>query len=212
MGTIMKRPKNSLTLTVLFLWAAPLSAQWVPAPADNSPFALPESPQRAAEPNRIALSTQSSESPFALPEKPARSSEAMPPTSETKTGSSNQLMEQGLTFAKAGQYAEAEVAFREAARQAPHDPKAWNNLGLALRKQHKLESALEAYYGAVKADPSYALTYKNTGVLLEEMKEYRHAVKAYRNYCRYAPAAADLAGVRDRADRLERTHSGSQQP
>ncbi len=59
-------------------------------------------------------------------------------------------------------FAGAERAFRQAARQRPEAPEAWNNLAYALARQGLLESAEDAARRAVRLAPGDAEPYRDT--------------------------------------------------
>jgi Flp pilus assembly protein TadD len=61
----------------------------------------------------------------------------------------------GGAAAKAGDWAQAETAFREATQRRPRFPEAWNGLGHALKMQRKFDDALKAYDEALRQRPNY---------------------------------------------------------
>lgn len=72
--------------------------------------------------------------------------------------------------------------------------------------------ALKAYTQAIYLQPRYALAFRNLGAALEGEKSPELAAKAYREYCRLAPAALDVSQVGQRPAWLEsspptQTHS-----
>ena len=70
---------------------------------------------------------------------------------------------------------------------------------MTLRKQGKLQQAAKAYGQALKADPGFAVAYKNIGVLMEQAKEPAKAAEAYLKYVQLDPQAPDAAQVKKRA-------------
>ncbi|BEQ16613.1 tetratricopeptide repeat protein [Desulfoferula mesophila] len=235
----MRYPTLTALLAAGLLAAAPAGAQWVPnqppaaasekapsgqaAPAQSSPFNLPEKGRPPAAPPAPAQSQQA-DSPFALPGKtagsatptaqppaqpPAKSDSpfALPakPPAQAKGPSSQALVDRGVALAQEGKLDQAREAFFAAVAKDPGNAVAWNNLGLTLRRQGKLKQAAQAYEKAIKADPSYAVPYKNLGVLLEKAGERATAAKAYRRYAELAPQAPDAATVGKRAAWLEST-------
>ena len=188
----------------LFLFAVAWAAFVPPAfTAAQSPFSLPEDSTPAP------AQDASFQSPFSLPEDSELTERTLPipaPATQPLGGMSSQisrLLTDGVQHAKSGRLPEAEAAFREALKISPDNPKAWNNLGLTLRRLNKTDDAVAAYHQAVRIDPNFALAYKNVGVLLEELKEYRKAAKAYRKYASLAPSAPDAEQLIDHAARLE---------
>ncbi|MCG6551154.1 MAG: tetratricopeptide repeat protein, partial [Candidatus Magnetominusculus sp. LBB02] len=72
----------------------------------------------------------------------------------------------GYTLNKEGRYAEAEMAFNEAAKIKPYYAEALLYLGLTRLKQDKLNESLEVFKEAIQARPSMAEAYNGAGVAL----------------------------------------------
>jgi cytochrome c-type biogenesis protein CcmH/NrfG len=102
----------------------------------------------------------------------------------------------GVQRAKAQQWSEAEVAFRDATMQRPKFPEAWNGLGHALKMQGKYGEALKAYDEALRQRPDYPEAIEYLG-------------EAYVGMGRPDDARTQLARLKPLdgklADRLERT-------
>ncbi|MBI3636656.1 MAG: tetratricopeptide repeat protein [Candidatus Rokubacteria bacterium] len=62
---------------------------------------------------------------------------------------------EGVDHAKAAEWSQAELAFREATMRRPKFPEAWNGLGHALKMQRKFPDALKAYDEALRQRPDY---------------------------------------------------------
>ena len=92
----------------------------------------------------------------------------------------------------------------QAAAAAPNMVQAWNNLGVARRRQNKAREAVLAFERALELDQNYALAYKNLAVALEDLGDKERAARAYRAYASYAPTAADVMQAQQRASWLER--------
>ncbi|MDA9061736.1 sulfotransferase, partial [Planktomarina temperata] len=56
---------------------------------------------------------------------------------------------------------------------------AYNNMGVTLKEQGKLEEAIEAYNKALAIKPDYAEAYNNMGNALKEQGKLEEAIKAY---------------------------------
>ena len=63
--------------------------------------------------------------------------------------------DEGVAHAKAGEWAQAELAFREATMRRPKFPEAWNGLGHSLKMQRKFPDALKAYDEALRQRPDF---------------------------------------------------------
>ncbi len=90
----------------------------------------------------------------------------------------DQLVVQGNAALQAGQYSQAETIWRQALQLNPKSAYAYNNLGNALRAQHKLDQAIIAFNQAIKLDPSFASPYNNRGLIYSDKKDYDHACQA----------------------------------
>jgi tetratricopeptide (TPR) repeat protein len=186
---------------VLAFGGAASPAEEAPTAEVFAPVGLTESPADYTSPQPPA-----EESPFTLPDEPeAAPAAAAPQAAGGEQLQAGALINQGIESARSGNLQEAEASFREAVRIEPSNPRAWNNLALALRKLNRVDDAISAYHQAIRADQNFALAYKNVGVLLEEMQEYARAAKAYRKYAAFATNAADRAALLERAERLEQS-------
>ncbi len=61
----------------------------------------------------------------------------------------------------------------------PDYAEAYNNMGIALQEQGKLEEAIEAYNKALAIKPDYAEAYNNMGIALQEQGKLEEAIEAY---------------------------------
>lgn len=78
-------------------------------------------------------------------------------------------------------------ACNRAIRIDPNDADAWNNKGVALKKQAKYDEAIEAYDEAVRIDPKFAIAWNNKGLVLYYQSKYDEAIKAYDEAIRIDP-------------------------
>ena|GEM_PF-5699153 len=69
---------------------------------------------------------------------------------------------------------------REKTERDPSDKRAWNSLGVCLKKFGELKDALEAYDKALKIDPNYAIAWYNKGNCLDIMSHFEEALKCYK--------------------------------
>ena len=97
-----------------------------------------------------------------------------------------------------GDYDEAQIAFREAARQKPDSPLAHYNLGTAFYRNGRFNEAIEAFREALsrhnRASEStlrLAHIYYNLGNAQFKMGDLRRAIDAYRHSLRLDPDDAD---------------------
>jgi serine/threonine-protein kinase len=93
-------------------------------------------------------------------------------------------------LAEAEAEARKAVALAESSGRHPGYAQAYNNLGLALRGQGRLEEAVAAYRKAVALAPGYALAHNNLGVALERQGHRDQALACYRTAIRLDPAYA----------------------
>lgn len=94
-------------------------------------------------------------------------------------------------------YADAQLAYCHAAAYQPSDnapppspefrAHAWTNIGIALRKQGRLDAALEAHRRALQLAPDYAIALNNLGVLLQDRGQYEEALAAHDRAVRIDP-------------------------
>ena len=69
--------------------------------------------------------------------------------------------------------------------------KQYNNIGIALQKQNKLEEAIEAYNKAISIKPDHADAYNNMGIALKEQGKLEEAIEAYKKAISIKPDYAD---------------------
>ena len=75
------------------------------------------------------------------------------------------LFQDGLQLMEAGEWEEAEQAFRTAIAMGDCLPQPWGNLGISLMMQERYDEAEEAFKRALAMDPGYTLVKKNLAAL-----------------------------------------------
>ena len=102
-----------------------------------------------------------------------------------------QLVRQGNRVFRAGNSADAEVAYRKALEKNSRNPQASYNLGNALLQQQKDSSAVAQFEAAAKLESNpirRAMAYHNIGVVLQNKKQFGEAIEAYKEALRNNPA------------------------
>jgi superkiller protein 3 len=106
---------------------------------------------------------------------------------------SRQIIERSLERANesllASDYAKSESLARETLKHSPSNVSAYNMLGLALKKQGRLDEAVAAYERAIGLMPSHHEARNNLAVALEAMGRTREAEGAYLRALRDRPGA-----------------------
>ncbi len=100
-------------------------------------------------------------------------------------------LQQAIRHAQAGQFADAERLFRGVLQARPDQPGLYNNLGIALQAQGKLNEAVEVFQRAVKVAPEYAPAHSNLGNILYEQGRLPEAEASYRRAIALRPDMAD---------------------
>ncbi len=104
--------------------------------------------------------------------------------------SDRQYIREGNGHFRAGNYAQAEVAYRKALEKNPHNPQAEYNLGNALFAQRKDSAAIRAFENATRTETNplrKAQAYHNIGVVCQSHKMYAEAIDAYKEALRLNP-------------------------
>ena len=78
------------------------------------------------------------------------------------------------------QYREAEEIFRELTREQPKNAVYWNELGISLHNQEKLDAALKCYQKSAKLDDKYADAQNNIGTIWYKREKYARAIRYYK--------------------------------
>jgi protein O-GlcNAc transferase len=77
----------------------------------------------------------------------------------------NEQNQQGLALLKEGNYADAEAAFKAAAKADPKASVPYNNLGIAYSNAGRQDDAIRAFQGALQRDSQNAEAHYNLGLL-----------------------------------------------
>jgi tetratricopeptide (TPR) repeat protein len=101
--------------------------------------------------------------------------------------SADHQAEMAETFLAAGLEQIAEELFVQAIEDAPQDAHLYNRLGVALRRQHKNQEALDRYQQALKLDPRNEKVYFNLGVLYFDLGEKDKALESLRTALELRP-------------------------
>jgi tetratricopeptide (TPR) repeat protein len=95
--------------------------------------------------------------------------------------------EMAETFLAAGLEHVAEELFLQAIDDAPQDVHLYNRLGVALRRQHKHERALECYQQALQINSQNEKVHFNLGVLYLDLGEKAKAQEAFKTALQLRP-------------------------
>ena len=115
----------------------------------------------------------------------------------------------GQALEDAGDFAGAELRFREALERAPDYPRAHINLGNALHKQGRLEDAAEAHGTAAELDPAYAGAHFNLGTVLLQLGRIHDAKVHFVRVLALDPAMVDAAVMLASASEAEGDLAGA---
>ncbi len=99
-----------------------------------------------------------------------------------------------LTWEQCKIYADVETLWEDTLAKNPGAWLAHNNLGIVLRKQGRVQEAIEHYNEALKLNPTYALAYNNLGVALKQIGKFEEAIEQYKQALRLEP---DYVEARD---------------
>lgn len=115
---------------------------------------------------------------------------AMLPSIAAMAQSDRQYIRIGNSQYRAGNYAQAEVAYRKALEKNPHNPQAEYNLGNALFAQLKDSAAIRSFENAARLETNplrKAQSYHNMGVVCQSHKMFGEAIEAYKESLRLNP-------------------------
>lgn len=103
------------------------------------------------------------------------------------------LFQTALKQHHAGSLDEAELLYRNVIAQNPNHAFALSNLGVLLRRKHKLGEAIALYRRAIQADPNIASTHNNLGNALVERGLFAAAQNAFRQALELQPDYPEAA-------------------
>ena len=101
-----------------------------------------------------------------------------------------QYVRQGNRLFQAGDYPNAEVAYRKALEKNDRNPQALYNLGNSLLMQNKDSAAVVEFEKATKAEPNElrkSKAFHNMGVVCQRHKMFGEAIEAYKQSLRLNP-------------------------
>jgi len=108
----------------------------------------------------------------------------------------------GIHFFR-GNYFKALLDFRQAYALDPWDAKACNNVGTAYEHLGRFEEAEEFYLRAAEIDESYAVPYRNLGILYaRHLQKPDLAQKYWRLFLSMVPTGKEADAVREELERL----------
>ena len=107
---------------------------------------------------------------------------AAPPTSATAARPSNDLSaeEQGRLYLARKEYVLAEGVFRRLTQEQPKSSLYWNELGISLHNQTRLDDALKCYQKSARLNPQYPDALNNQGTIWYAKKKYTKAIRVYK--------------------------------
>lgn len=107
------------------------------------------------------------------------------PTNETKVFGDS--FNSGLIELNTKNYDKAIMHFQQALRQNPYHVKAYNNLGMALKKKGDFNNAIISYQQAIKIDPRYGNAYYNLGLCLKDAGRPIEAIESLQAFINFNP-------------------------
>ena len=104
-----------------------------------------------------------------------------------------------LTYCRNEDYASQYALWRDTAEKRPENPRALNNLGLALDGRGDAAGAIACYERALRIKPDYASSHNNLGLALAKVGRAEEAMAHYergiRSDAKFAPASYNLANA-----------------
>jgi predicted O-linked N-acetylglucosamine transferase (SPINDLY family) len=111
------------------------------------------------------------------------------------TSVATRLIEEGIALEDRGDFVQALARFRRAAEADPRNPRAWLNVGNALRALGQLDASAAAFRAAIDMAPGYVPALFNLGALLTSRGQYGAAEAELREALRVDPHFAQAAIV-----------------
>jgi tetratricopeptide (TPR) repeat protein len=98
----------------------------------------------------------------------------------------------GIAYERTGDLDHAEASLNRALELDPHDPTAWNELGLVQRRKGEFAKARTSYETALKQSPDFQDAHRNIAILCDlYLGDYASALQHYEAYSRLVPNDAD---------------------
>lgn len=91
----------------------------------------------------------------------------------------NELVNEGISYGKLGEYNKAIETFDEAIAINPDEKSAWYNKGIAFDRLGEYEKSIEAYNRAITIDPDFADAWNNKGIALSRLGKNDEAIEAF---------------------------------
>lgn len=98
---------------------------------------------------------------------------------EARKSLGNARLALGNLHKKQGDFQRAEDNYRKSCELDPQNTWAWNNLGVVLKDQNRLEESLSCYERLLKMGPAPVEIFFNLGLTLKEMGRYAEALSCY---------------------------------
>ncbi|MFM8334192.1 MAG: tetratricopeptide repeat protein, partial [Opitutaceae bacterium] len=93
----------------------------------------------------------------------------------------------GLTYARNNVYRDEVALLYDTVEKVPKNSRAWNNLGLALRRAGRTTEAVEKYSAALKVNPNLVEAHLNLSELLGHLGQYSQALLHAQSSVRLEP-------------------------
>lgn len=101
------------------------------------------------------------------------------------------LLNRGLEFAAKGALAEAEQEFRQAIKERPDNPEAYNCLGAIQYRARQTKAAESSFRYAIKLKADFSEAYNNLSILLKDTNRADEAIKYLYNAIMLNPNFAE---------------------
>ncbi len=101
-------------------------------------------------------------------------------------GLAGAYMGQGEQLFGAGNYSGAITQYRNAIEVSP-DPRYYNRLAIALRRDNQETEAVGAFQSAIELDPDYAVAYAGLGGTYVSLQQYDNAIEVYQKALELEP-------------------------
>jgi Flp pilus assembly protein TadD len=121
-----------------------------------------------------------------------------PDAGSTPAEQLRRALDEGLALHKQKRFAEAAAAFEVAARLAPTNVLAANNLGFTYFKLERYADAATWYERSIALDPRRAIAHANLGDAYVKLARLPEARRAYERYLELAPRSKLASGVKER--------------
>ena len=112
----------------------------------------------------------------------------------TRSAAQDRIIAKGnaARSARTPRYSEAELHYKQAAREDPEDPRAHAGLGNVYLDQGRFANAVEAYQQALKIRDDYIDAYQPLGYSLARLKRHAEATDVFKQALQYDPDNAEI--------------------